>query len=81
MDPWHEMAGIVFIGDVKCVRIVDLCHVIRFFLKCNSVFFRNRYAITLSTPDRINSTLYLFLKKTLLHYLLLTEQIVHYIYS
>jgi hypothetical protein len=31
MDPWHEMTGIVFIGDVKYVRIVGLCHVIRFF--------------------------------------------------
>jgi hypothetical protein len=24
MDPWHEMTRIVFIGDVKCVRIVGL---------------------------------------------------------
>ena len=31
MDPWHEMTRIVFIGDVKCVRIVGLCHVIRFY--------------------------------------------------
>ena len=31
MDPWHEMTGIVFIGDVKYVRIVGLCHVIRFY--------------------------------------------------
>jgi hypothetical protein len=27
MDPWDELTGIVFIGDVKCARIVGLCHV------------------------------------------------------
>jgi hypothetical protein len=31
VDPWHEIVWIVFIGDVRCVRIVGLCHVIRFF--------------------------------------------------
>jgi hypothetical protein len=31
MDPRHEMVWIVFIGNVKCVRIVGLYHVIRFF--------------------------------------------------
>ena len=37
MDPWHEMIGIVFIGNVKCVRIVGLYHVIRFF--CLPLYF------------------------------------------
>ena len=31
MDPRHEMIGIVFIGNVKCVRIVGFQNIIRFF--------------------------------------------------
>ena len=37
MDPRHEMVWIVFIENVKCVRIVGLYHVIRFF--CLSLHF------------------------------------------
>jgi hypothetical protein len=37
MDPRHEMVWIVFIGNVKCVRIVGLYHVIRFF--CLPLYF------------------------------------------
>ena len=33
----HEMVWIVFIGDVKCIRIVGLYHVIRFF--CLPLYF------------------------------------------
>jgi hypothetical protein len=31
MDPRHEMIGMVFIGNVKCVRIVGFQNIIRFF--------------------------------------------------
>jgi hypothetical protein len=31
MVPRHEMIGIVFIGNVKCVRIVGFQNIIRFF--------------------------------------------------
>ena len=31
MDPRHEMIGIVFIGNVKCARIVGFQNIIRFF--------------------------------------------------
>ena len=31
MDPRHEVIGIVFIGNVKCVRIVGFQNIIRFF--------------------------------------------------
>ena len=37
MDPRHEMVWIVFIGNVKCVRIAGLYHVIRFF--CLPLYF------------------------------------------
>jgi hypothetical protein len=37
MDPRHEIVWIVFIESVKCVRIVGLYHVIRFF--CLPLYF------------------------------------------
>lgn len=37
MDPRHEMVWIVFIGNVKCVRIVGLYHVMMFF--CLPLYF------------------------------------------
>jgi hypothetical protein len=30
MDPRHEMIGIVFIGNVKCVRIIGIQNIIGF---------------------------------------------------
>jgi hypothetical protein len=46
MDPRHEVIGIVFIGNVKCVRIVGFQNIIRFL-------FSTLLHMMTPIPDRI----------------------------
>jgi hypothetical protein len=43
MDPWHEMIGIVFIGNVKCVRIIDFQNILGFFFITLSIAVAGAY--------------------------------------